>query len=127
MGLAERSDDELMLLARGGQVDAFDELVRRHQPKVIRVARRYLGDAAGAADVAQATLREFSRAVPSDPAEGRLSSYLYRMLLNGCRMRRRAARSEARAFAALANEMPPPPGDPDDEILRRERAAEVER
>jgi len=62
-GFALRSDDELMLLARGGSSPAFDALVRRHQLRVLSVARRLLGQAWLASDVAQNTFLEVYRAL----------------------------------------------------------------
>lgn len=125
--LAERSDDELMLLTRGGRPAAFDELVRRHQRRVVRIAARYLGNQAAAADVAQATFLELFRAVPRYRPEGTLSAYLYRVLLNQCHMARRSEKSEARAFASLEVAPTASAQIPDEQILARERAREVDR
>jgi RNA polymerase sigma-70 factor (ECF subfamily) len=125
--LAARDDDELMLLARGGNDAAFDELVRRYQPRVVRIAARYLGDPASAADVAQATLLELHRALPHYRPKGRFSSYLYRVLINQCHMARRARRSQERAFSAFSTVAAPNVDRPDDWILARERTREVER
>lgn len=115
-----------MLLARGGRREAFDELVRRHQKQVMRIAARYLGDAAGAADVAQATFVELYRSLPRYKAQGRLSSYLYRILINQCHMVKRARRSEGRAFDSLSSEPAAAVHVPDQAILERERTREVE-
>jgi RNA polymerase sigma-70 factor, ECF subfamily len=125
--LSQRSDDDLMLLARGGQAAAFDELVRRYQPRAVRIAARYLGDRSAAADAAQSTFLELYRAVPRYQPRGQLSSYLYRVLLNQCRMARRAHVTRERAIETLAVEPAAPPDRPDDEILATERAREVER
>jgi RNA polymerase sigma-70 factor, ECF subfamily len=121
--LAGRSDDELMLLARGGLPAAFDELVRRHQERVLRVAGRRLGRSALAADVAQNTFLEVYRALPRYRACGMFTSFLYRVLLNQCRMARRSGRRQAE----------PPVEDRIDDrpsvearILARERARDVE-
>ena len=40
-GLEGRSDDELMLLARGGLEAAFAALILRHQAHTLRLAVRY--------------------------------------------------------------------------------------
>ena len=102
-GLAERSDDELMLLARGGLDAAFDTLIRRHQRPVLRVALRYLGEAALAADVAQNTFVALLRALPDYRANGQFKAFLYRILLNQCRMARRSERSFQRALDQASN------------------------
>ena len=50
-----RSADDLDLMARfqEGDTEAYEVLVRRHLALVVRHARRYVGDEAGAEDVAQ--------------------------------------------------------------------------
>ena len=50
----EADDEELMRRFQRGDQDAFETLVRRNLDFVIRHARRYLRDLAGAEDVAQA-------------------------------------------------------------------------
>jgi len=73
--LSDHSDDELMLLARGGIEGAFDTLIRRHQQLVLRLAFRYGRNAAWAADVAQNTFVEVYRALPRYRAHGKFKSY----------------------------------------------------
>jgi len=104
ISLDARTDDELMLLARGGLDAAFSSLIRRHQAKTLRLAVRYLGRESVAADVAQDTFVEVFRALPQYQAKGKFSSYLYRVLLNRCHMTWRSTHAEQRAlqFAALA-------------------------
>lgn len=122
VGLTERSDDDLMLLARGGVDGAFDALIRRHQARVLRLALRYLGERALAADVAQNTFVAMFRSLPEYRANGKFKSYLFRVLLNQCRMSRRSARSESRALdaATLSQSLDPA------EVLLRERRRDVE-
>jgi len=101
-GLEARSDDELMLLARGGLDHAFSVLIRRHQARTLRLAVRYLGRDSLAADVAQDTFVELFRALPNYQAQGKFSSYLYRVLLNRCHMAWRSAHAEQRALEFAA-------------------------
>jgi RNA polymerase sigma-70 factor (ECF subfamily) len=126
---AELSDDELMLLVRGGRSAAFDELVRRHQRRVLGVAARYVRSAALARDLAQNTFLELYRAGPSYQPRGSFTSFLYSILQNQCRMIRRSARSDERRLAAVASQ-PPDPLDPQTSaatVLARERARDVQR
>src|SRR3712207_6703780 len=51
--VSERSDAELVGAAREGRVEAFGELVHRHQRAAVAVAYSLLGDAAEAEDIAQ--------------------------------------------------------------------------
>lgn len=127
VALADRDDDDLMLLARGGVAGAFDVLVRRHQRKVLRLAAKYVGSTAAATDVAQNTFIEVYRALPSYRANGKFSSWLYRLLLNQCRMSRRASARQderLRELAMVAGEELH--GQSPESILARERRREVE-
>lgn len=47
------SDEQLMLAVAEGDLDAFDEIVRRYRRTARNVAHRFLGDPAEAADIAQ--------------------------------------------------------------------------
>jgi len=118
-----RSDDELMLLARGGSGAAFDTLVRRHQARVLSVAARRLGRPALAADAAQNAFIEVYRTLPRYQARGRFRAFFYQILLNQCRMLERSRRSEERVFETVLDAHPLPP---EDEILAREWRREVE-
>lgn len=125
--LAERGDDELMLLARGGAAGAFDALVRRHQGKVLRIAAKYVGSTAAATDIAQNTFLEVYRALPRYRARGKFSSYLYRLVLNQCRMAHRASARHAERMRELALVAPEEvQGQSADSILAREQRREVE-
>lgn len=124
--LSSPSDDDLMRLAQGGQGEAFDELVRRHQTRVVRIAARYLGDSASAADAAQAAFVELYRALPRYQAQGKFAAFLYRVLLNQCHLAKRARRTQGRAFDILSSELPPAVSIPDQMLLARERTREVE-
>ncbi len=121
-GLEGRSDDELMLLARGGLEAAFAALIRRHQAHTLRLAVRYLGRESLAADVAQDTFVEIFRALPQYQAHGRFSAYLYRVLLNRCHMTWRSARAEQRALTAVGEDA----SEVDEaELLLRERRRDL--
>ena len=124
--LESRDDDDLVLLARGGVPAAFDTLVRRHQGRVLRVAARYLGATALAPDVAQNTFVQIFRGLPHYQARGRFCSYLYRVLLNQCRMVHRSARIESQALGRIA-EQPSEDKCSDEEILARERQRDLDR
>ena len=121
--LDERTDDELMLFARGGHEAAFSVLIRRHQARTLRLALRYLGREALAADVTQDTFVEIFRALPQYQAHGKFRAYLYRVLLNRCHMAWRAARVEQRALEVIEQNG----SELDDaELLLRERFRDVQ-
>ncbi len=89
----ERSDDDLMLLARAGVRSAFDTLIRRHRTTAVGVAYRYVGSASAAEDVVQEAFVDLYRARDRYRPEGKLRAYLLRIVVNRARMaRRRSAR-----------------------------------
>lgn len=80
------SDDELVALARDGDMFAFERLVRRHQSRVLRIAIRYLGDVSQAADVTQNTFLQLYRSLPRYVGRGRFTAYLGAIAINQCRL-----------------------------------------
>jgi RNA polymerase sigma-70 factor (ECF subfamily) len=106
MPLADRDDDELMLLVGGGSREAFNELIRRHRPRALGVAMRYLKSSGPAHDAVQNTFLDIYRSAARYRPRGSFPSFLYRALLNQCHMARRAARSEERLLAAAAAREP---------------------
>ena len=97
VSIGERSDDALISLAHGGDRGAFEEIVRRHQRKVIAFATRFFGQEAVALDVAQEVFLDVMTALGRYRAEGRSTVWLYRVTLNRCRMTARSVRYEHRA------------------------------
>ena len=78
------SDEELMTRAAGGDVDAFEQLVQRHQRSALSTARRFLGRSALAEDVVQeAFLKIFVRASDYRPT-ARFRTYLYNVIWHLC-------------------------------------------
>jgi RNA polymerase sigma-70 factor, ECF subfamily len=123
--LSERDDDALMLLSRSGRSDAFDALVCRHEARVLGVAAKYMGSVAAAKDIAQCTFLEIYRALPQYQPRGKFAAYLYRVLLNQCRMAWRSKRYEERAWRFAISEADERMSD--DQLLERERRRQVER
>jgi RNA polymerase sigma-70 factor (ECF subfamily) len=125
--LGEHSDDELMLLARGGVDEAFDALVRRHQGGVLRVGAKLLGRVELARDAAQRAFLEVYRYLSQYQARGKFRQFLYQVLMNQCRMVGRESRRDKKLKVRLSAE-PQENGDlPDERILARERRRELER
>lgn len=122
-----------MLLARGGMMEAFDELVRRYQARVLRVAARRLARRELAPDVVQNAFVDLYRSLPRYQPRGRFQAYLFRAVVNQCRMAERAARSEGRYRVPLNNtaestfsDVPAGDGSAEARILARERERELE-
>jgi RNA polymerase sigma-70 factor (ECF subfamily) len=125
--LSELGDDELMLLARGGIGEAFDALVRRHQASVLRVAAKLLGRVELAKDAAQRTFLEVYRFLPRYQARGKYQRFMYRVLMNQCRMVGREAVKEKKLHARLSTAPMENGSLPEERILARERRRELER
>jgi len=75
----------LLLRARAGDVEAFEELLRQSERRVLRTALRLLGNLEDAKDAAQEVFLRFHRHLPRlDPGRD-LSPWFYRVTLNVCR------------------------------------------
>lgn len=130
----ELDDLELMARFQAGDRDAYEALVRRHLDLVIRHARRYVGDASSAEDVAQNVFlrlyRSRERFREAKNFSGWLVTITTRIALNEIRTRRRkrwVTRSRADAGEPeptwrIAGEEVSPPDEP---LLREERIAAV--
>jgi len=73
-------DSILVRAAQNGDVDAFEELVRRYQTSIYRVALRMLGSRADAQDAVQETFVRAWRGLPRFRHESAISTWLYRIV-----------------------------------------------
>lgn len=88
--LATSSDEYLVGRVAQGDAQAFRVLTDRHLDRTVTLARRVLGGAADAEDVAQeAFLRLWQHAERFRPAEARFSTWFYRITVNLCLDRKR--------------------------------------
>ena len=102
--------------------ETFERLFRAEYARVVRVAYRVTGDVGEAEDVAQEVFVSFYSAHAADApyAAPWLHKAAAHRALNAIRGRARRADREARDAAAR-----PASGDPEAEVLERERAREV--
>ena len=84
------NDEALVSRAAAGDEAAFEDLVRRHQERVYRLAWRLTGDEADAADVLQETFLQVFRHLGEFRGEARFTTWLFRVVTNAALMRRRA-------------------------------------
>jgi len=110
------TDDELMLMFRQGDVEAFDVLFDRHYRSVYNYARSLLGDCHGAEDMLQETFLTVARAGARYEPRGHFRTWLMRICRNGClnllqreRLRRGAVVTSDPELAAVASDQPSPP------------------
>jgi RNA polymerase sigma-70 factor (ECF subfamily) len=78
------SDSQLVALAKEGDHNAFDEIVRRHQDFVYRLALSYLHQREVARDVAQNVFVSAYKGIYYLRNESALRPWLYRICRNNC-------------------------------------------
>ena len=74
----------LVRAARRGDLDAFGELMRRHEQPTYRIALRMLGSAAEAEDAAQDAFIKAWRSLPRFRGTSSFGTWLYRITTNRC-------------------------------------------
>lgn len=110
------SDARLIDAARRGEQEAFGELVRRYERRLIGVVRRFVEDQEQAEDLAQETfLRVYRRLDQFDPSR-RFGPWLFQIGVNLAldSLRRRRRRGWLKLFTDRSPERPydPPVRDP---------------
>jgi RNA polymerase sigma-70 factor, ECF subfamily len=80
--MSQKTDRELVDVAKQGDVDAFGTLVRRHQKRIYRLAVHLLRDAAEAEDVTQDTFVRAYGALSRFDGRSEPYTWLYRIAVN---------------------------------------------
>ncbi len=86
------SDGELAEAAKAGGTASFGELVRRHGPRLLGLARQLVGPDA-AEDVVQEAMIDAYRGLPRFRGNAAVGTWLYRITLNRCLQERRRRQS----------------------------------
>ncbi len=113
-------DRDLVASWHGGDEDAFEQLVRRHEKKVYRLLLRMMGNREEAEDVAQETFLSLHRHGHRFRGEARFSTFVYRVASNAALNRRRTlGRNRARlkklaVRQAAGDDLPQTPRNPED-------------
>jgi len=98
----ESSEAELLERARGGDLTAFEQLFEPHSNRLYRLAWHLLGKGSDAEDAVQEALLHAYQGLAGFRGESRFSTWLFRILLNACRMRlRQESRRESLSFEEL--------------------------
>lgn len=104
---ASLTDDALVALFANGDARAARGLTARLGPRSYAVALRVLGDRDEAEDVAQEAMMRLWRMAPDwRPGEAKVSTWLYRVVMNLCLDRKRRGK---RAGTARLDDVPDPP------------------
>ena len=86
------TDADLVSRAQTGQLDAFEELVRKHRLATYRVALRMLGDESDAEDATQDAFVQAWRNLGGFRADAAFPTWMYRIVTNRCLNMLRARR-----------------------------------
>jgi RNA polymerase sigma-70 factor (ECF subfamily) len=79
------TDEELVARSKTGDLESFNQLVRRWERPIFALAYRTLGREEDARDVTQETFLRAFRALSGFKGDAKFSSWLYRIALNLCR------------------------------------------
>lgn len=129
------ADDDLRLVDQtlGGDVRAFEELVRRHERRVFRVALAVTGNQQDAEDAMQETFIKLYRFISEFRGESRFTTWLTSIAVNeALQLRRLRKQSDSFAERDASAELPAPQSkqewyaNPEQRFARREIRAFVE-
>jgi len=100
------SDGELAQRVAGGDVRAFEALMRRHNRALFRTSRAILRDDADAEEALQDGYLRAFRAIGAFRGESKLSTWLVRIVANEALMRLRKRRRGAEVVSLHGDDMP---------------------
>lgn len=83
-GPSGRGDDLLVVRAGEGDEEAFEVLVRRHGPGMLRLAARLLGNRTEAEDAVQESFVSAWRKLPEFRGSAAFGTWIYRIVTNRC-------------------------------------------
>ena len=122
--MKSHEDAHLMARTAQGDLDAFAELVRRHQETAWRTAYRFLGDAAEAEDITQEAFLKILAAASRYQPRAAFTTYLYRVVAHLCIDHSRRKRPLPRS--SLPEAIDHAPG-PETALIQKDRAQQVRR
>ena len=90
------ASDEVQLVerARAGDLEAFEELLGRHQQRVMRVVLSILKEPMDAEEVAQDVFRTVFEKIDHFRGDSSFSTWLHRVAVNAALMRRRKSKAD---------------------------------
>lgn len=78
------TDEELMIAAGKGDMDAFEQIVVRHQQLAWRTAYRYTGNHSDAEEIAQEVFLRILDSAQNYRPSAKFRTYLYKVIVNLC-------------------------------------------
>lgn len=95
--VTNQCEDEKLLISRAREGDdgAFEQIVTKHQWRIITLAHRLLGDRDEATDAGQEVFLKLYRNLAQIDPEQNLSGWLYKVTVNTCRDLARSRRRRA--------------------------------
>lgn len=124
------SDVALLEGALAGDLEAFDQLVRRHERRAYNIAFRIVGNHHDASDALQEALIRIYTHLPEFRRDSAFSTWLFRVVTNACldSIRRKKVRPEPTDPTVIRLRVGGSPGDgPEESLLRRETQQFVQR
>ena len=100
------NERDLVLRAKRGDQDAFEQLVLDNQNRIYSLALRLMGDREEAADLAQEAFLKAWQGLSSFQGESSFSTWIYRLTTNVCidYLRRKKRRQEVEPAVSLDDE-----------------------
>lgn len=120
--VATGNERELVLRSRGGDPEAFGELIRLHQRMIHSLAYRMTGSLADADDLAQETFIQAHQQLEQFRGEASFGSWLYRVAVNRCLNHRQRDARRAQLHERWVREQEPA-ATPDETRARRVQEA----
>ena len=128
-------DKHILAQARRGELDAFEELVRRYEKRVYAIALRSAGSPEDAADITQDVFLRAWRSIESFRGDSGFSTWLFRITMNICVDHARHRQTQPQTMALTNDEdeerpihdtAPTPEEHLDNSELGRELAAALD-
>ena len=123
------SENEIIRKVLGGDANAFEELVLRHEKTVYNIALRMTGSEDDAADMTQETFIKAYNNLSSFKSDSKFSTWIYRITTNVCLdfLRAKSRRPQVSLTVADADddsfeqqlEIPDPADDPEQQLMKK--------
>jgi RNA polymerase sigma factor (sigma-70 family) len=123
------SENEIIRKVLGGDANAFEELVLRHEKTVYNIALRMTGSEDDAADMTQEAFIKAYNSLPSFKSDSKFSTWLYRITTNVCLdfLRSKSRRPQVSLTVTDADddsaeqqlEIPDPADDPEQQLMKK--------